>query len=399
MHGTRCFVGFGFGAIQGGLFLYEAFRSGNFSRLVVAEVLPDTVKALRAAGGTYRVNVATPHGIEVHEVRNIEVYNPTDPADRPHLVKALAEADEIATALPSVDFFDRGEASVARLLAEGFTRRNKPGVVYAAENHNHAAELLEQALQKHGQARQLPIQFLNTVIGKMSGMVQDAAEISSQSLAPITKGSTKALLVESFNRILITRIHLHGFRRGLSVFEEKPDLMPFEEAKLYGHNATHALLGYLANQKGMRFMSEIAQDPTLLALGREAFLKESGGALIHKYGGTDALFTSSGFQAYVDDLLTRMVNPYLRDAVERVIRDPVRKLGWHDRLIGTMRLAIEAGITPTRFARGAAAAVKLLQAAKPELTLDTALDPLWTARDATPATKDEIKRLIQAGSF
>ena len=35
---AKTFVGFGFGAIQGGLFLYEAFRSGKFGRLVVAEV-------------------------------------------------------------------------------------------------------------------------------------------------------------------------------------------------------------------------------------------------------------------------------------------------------------------------------------------------------------------------
>ena len=41
--GTRTYVGFGFGAIQAGLFLYEAYRSGNFARLVVAEVLPDLV--------------------------------------------------------------------------------------------------------------------------------------------------------------------------------------------------------------------------------------------------------------------------------------------------------------------------------------------------------------------
>ncbi len=35
--GNRTYVGFGFGAIQAGLFLYEAFQSGNFGRLVVAE--------------------------------------------------------------------------------------------------------------------------------------------------------------------------------------------------------------------------------------------------------------------------------------------------------------------------------------------------------------------------
>ena len=41
--GDRTYVGFGFGAIQSGLFLYEAYRSGKFQRLVVAEVIPEVV--------------------------------------------------------------------------------------------------------------------------------------------------------------------------------------------------------------------------------------------------------------------------------------------------------------------------------------------------------------------
>jgi len=52
--GSKTFVGFGFGAIQAGLFLYEAYQSGNFGRLVVAEVLPDQkvekIKELQRAG-------------------------------------------------------------------------------------------------------------------------------------------------------------------------------------------------------------------------------------------------------------------------------------------------------------------------------------------------------------
>ena len=65
----RTFVGFGFGAIQGGLFLYEAFRSGKFGRLVVAEVVPEVVAAVRRAQGRFRVNIATRTGIVVQEVR------------------------------------------------------------------------------------------------------------------------------------------------------------------------------------------------------------------------------------------------------------------------------------------------------------------------------------------
>src|SRR5436309_15124231 len=96
----RTFVGFGFGAIQGGLFLYEAFRSGNFDRLVVAEVVPEMVAAVREARGRYRLNVATPAGIEAHEVAGVEIFNPSVSEDARVLTQALTEASEIATALP-----------------------------------------------------------------------------------------------------------------------------------------------------------------------------------------------------------------------------------------------------------------------------------------------------------
>ena len=59
----RPFTGFGFGAIQAGLFLYEARRSGNFDRLVAAEVIPEVVEAVRTNGGTYGLNIATRTGI------------------------------------------------------------------------------------------------------------------------------------------------------------------------------------------------------------------------------------------------------------------------------------------------------------------------------------------------
>ncbi|THD49687.1 MAG: hypothetical protein E7774_00905, partial [Bradyrhizobium sp.] len=184
MH-RKTFVGFGFGAIQGGLFLYEAFQSGNFDRLVVAEVLPDVVNALRQSSGCYRVNIATRSGLEIREVRGVEALNPNDPADRAALISAVAEAHEMATALPSVEFYDHGPASVARILAEGLSQRTTPGILYTAENHNHAAEIL-QGKVKVG-VRQF--QFLNTVIGKMSGVIRE--------------GSSREFLVEEFNRILI----------------------------------------------------------------------------------------------------------------------------------------------------------------------------------------------------
>jgi hypothetical protein len=37
MMDEHIFTGFGFGPIQGGLFAKEAFQSGNFTRIVIAE--------------------------------------------------------------------------------------------------------------------------------------------------------------------------------------------------------------------------------------------------------------------------------------------------------------------------------------------------------------------------
>jgi len=393
----RTFVGFGFGAIQGGLFLYEAQRSGKFGRLVVAEVVPEVVAAVRRARGNYRVNVATREGIEVREVRGVEILNPGVPEDGVRLQGALAEASEIATALPSVDFYDRGGPSVAALIvralqAKAARRDLPPCVVYTAENHNHAAEILQEKcdrmLDPAGRASvRRSGQILNTVIGKMSGVITEPAEIAAEGLACLVDNIPRALLVEEFNRILITRIDLPGFQRGIDAFVEKPDLLPFEEAKLYGHNAVHALIGYLLQRRGCRFMSEAAQDAELMRLAREAFLDESGAALIARYRGVDPLFTPAGYTAYADDLLARMTNPYLCDRTERVTRDPRRKLGWDDRLVGTMRAALDAGVAPRRFALGAAAAWEALGGAgSPE--------QLWPAADEPPGRKAELSRLI-----
>ncbi len=55
-----------------------------------------------------------------------------------------------------------------------------------------------------------------------------------------------------------------------------------------------------------------------------------------------------------------MGNPWLRDTVERVCRDPERKLGYGDRLFGAMRLALAAGVRPVRIAAAARAAIEHL---------------------------------------
>ena len=397
------YVGFGFGAIQAGLFLYEAFRSGSFDRLVVAEVVPDVVKAVRDNKGYFSVNIAHKDGIEQCKIGPIEIYNPAFDEDRKKLVEAVAEAHEIGTAVPSVkNYVSEGKGSIQCILAEGLRRkiRNDLGraVIYCAENHNHAAEILEEKViteipEQERESIRSGVQFLDTVIGKMSGVISDCGEIESQKLATITPQIQRAFLVEEFNRILISRIKFDkdDFVRGITVFEEKDDLMPFCEAKLYGHNATHALAGYIGALLGTQHIADLKQIEGMLPFLRAAFIEESGTTLIKRHLGKDALFTPAGYEAYADDLLERMTNPYLRDSIERVTRETERKLGWDDRLIGTIRLAFKHGVEPKRYAFGAAAALAFLNRSMidDQSLIENLLKDIW--KESSPDAKEAEK--------
>lgn len=396
MPNDRTFVGFGFGPIQSALFVLEAWQSTNFDRFVVCEVDRDLVQAVRENGGGYTVNLARPDGIDQVTVGQVEIYNPLDFQDRHRLVEAICNSNEIATALPSVELYGRGgETSVASILAEGLTKQPHPTIIYAAENHNHAAENLSAAVEQQAGRPIQEVQFLNTVIGKMSGVIDDRTTIEQLDLAPLTPDMPRAVLVEEFNHILISRIVLDQFKRGINVFVEKENLLPFEESKLYGHNAIHALIGYLAHRRGLLSMHEVAEQTDIMETARVAFLDESGASLVQKYGAlNDPLFTPKGYRVYVQDLLQRMVNPYLHDLVDRVIRDPRRKLGYNDRFFGAMHLALQHGIEPRQLARGAAAAAQhLLESKKqhPDLaSVQQCLRELWG-----PASDAQTDLLIQ----
>ncbi len=393
----KTFVGFGFGPIQSALFLYEAFRSGHFSRFVIAEVDAGIVQAIRSAGGRYTINIALADRVEPATISGVELYNPAVPEDRQQILQAIAESDELATSLPSVAFYDTGgHTSVARTLADGLSLRaaRRPTIIYTAENHNHAAELLRESVAKYCPPAALhDIQFLNTVIGKMSGVISDPATLGKLDLATMTPTTPKAVLVEEFNRILISQITLPDFVRGIDVFIEKPDLLPFEEAKLYGHNAIHALIGFLGARRGLTSMSEAAAHPDLMATARAAFLNESGAALIRKHAALgDPLFTPAGYAAYAHDLLARMVRPTLNDLIARVTRDQVRKLGYDDRLFGTMRLALSCDIRPTHLTQGAAAALHSLLDQWDSLGQAVALLP----RPTRPLSRESVSQLLRA---
>jgi mannitol-1-phosphate 5-dehydrogenase len=149
----------------------------------------------------------------------------------------------------------------------------------------------------------------------------------------------------------------------MPVLREVDDLAPFEDAKLLGHNATHALAGFLGSLLGLALVAELRDVAGAMAFLRASFLEESGATLCRRWAGADELFTPDGYAAFADDLLERMVNPHLADTIERAARDPRRKLGWDDRLVGLIRLGLAEGVPVPRYAMGVAAGLDVLRRA------------------------------------
>jgi len=105
---SATYVGFGFGPIQTGLLLFEAVLSRSFDRFVVAEVDQGLVDAVRAAGSEVAVNIAARDGVHTRRLPRVELLNPRVPAEREAVIAAISEADELGTAVPSVDLYSAG---------------------------------------------------------------------------------------------------------------------------------------------------------------------------------------------------------------------------------------------------------------------------------------------------
>jgi len=343
----KVFVGVGLGPIQTGIFMSGAAK-GNFDRIVIAEVDDKIKDAINNSGGKVTINIAADDRIYSESYENVEVYNPMIDSEREKLVLAASEACELATALPSVKFF----APTAEWMREGFELKpDKQRFIYTAENNNEAAEEMEKAVGKD-----FPnTHYLNTVVGKMSG-VTSAEECRKLDLKELCPGAGRGHLVEEFNNILISSCP--GIEnRQVHDLSTKQDLYPFEEAKLYGHNAIHFLLGCLGEHDAKEYMSELRSVSEIMEKGREAFINECGVALCKKWSGADELFTPAGFQIYAENLLERMTNPFLQDAISRITRDLPRKLSWNDRVIGTIRAVMSQGIEALIIREGALLAI------------------------------------------
>lgn len=385
MKKQKVFVGIGCGVVQLGLWAYYA-KSKN-CRIVLARINQKKVDQLRGNKGFYSINIAHKENIETRSIGPVEVYGLKNVEERREIIQALKIADVIVTAVPSTNSYDEG--GVAGLLREGLEGRQDGVIIYASENRIKAAKYLQELVDPDGLLKN--IYFLDTVIARMGGM-QDPLSLAEEGivLTPITPADSNAILVEDFDKIILEKN-----KSGKDPMTTFPNFVfsdaidRHEDLKLYGHNAVHYLLGSIAKDKKYTHMSDLAKDLEALEFGRGALLEETG--CWFNASNKGVLFTETEYTEWVENILDRITNPHLYDKVDRVIKDPERKLGYNDRIIGAITKALDAGTVPRRFIYGAILAVKnALNKGSFDRECEDFLETIWR-EDASSA---QIKKLI-----
>jgi mannitol-1-phosphate 5-dehydrogenase len=315
-------VHFGAGNIGRGFVGLILHRAGY--QVVFVDVVGELIDALNRTP-SYLVKEV---GVDSREERVDNYRAVNSRADEPAAVAEIAAADLVTTAVgPTVLKF------VAPQIAAGLRERPDgaaPLAVMACENAINATDTLADHIRSNVPEGEWPAvaakaTFANTAVDR---------------IVPAQSTDDLDVTVETYFEWAIERPPFAGQEPSIPDATWVDDLAPYIERKLFTVNTGHAATAYHGFARGIKKLSDALADETVRA-AVTGVLDETRRLLVAKHD-----FTAEAQQAYVDKILQRFANPYLPDTVDRVGRQPLRKLSRSERLIGPAAELAERGIRP-----------------------------------------------------
>jgi mannitol-1-phosphate 5-dehydrogenase len=132
------------------------------------------------------------------------------------------------------------------------------------------------------------------------------------------------------------------------------------ERKLFIHNTGHATCAYWALRNGCRFVHEGARQPKIIEEVRLT-ISQSGSAVAAEHG-----FPRDTIRAYEENLLGRLPGDAFVDGLDRVCREPLRKIGPQERLIGPINLCVKHGLPIDHLCRAVAVVMTTFMPGDPQ---------------------------------
>lgn len=314
-------VHFGAGNIGRG-FVGLLLREGGYE-LVFSDVADALVDAINATD-SYTVHEAGPGGVDRVVTGYRAVNSKTDPDA---VAEEVATADVVTCAVgPTVLRF------IAPAIVAGLTRRDpalSPLKVMACENAIGATDQLRAEIEKAAGDDAVDLLaravFANTAVDRI---------VPAQ-----PEGGGVDVTVEPYFEWAIESGPFGDDLPNIPGAHFVEDLGPFIERKLFTVNTGHAATAYFGAQEGIERISDaLAHAPIAARVG--AALEETSAMLAAVHG-----LDPAELAQYRATILERFRNPELVDTVQRVGRQPLRKLSRHERFIGPAAQAASHGLS------------------------------------------------------
>ena len=311
------------------------FGGGNIGRGFIGKILAEAGYEVVFADINMTVidRLNQDHGYTVHvvgegvdqkeTVKNVRGINSGDEAA---VTAEISDATLVTTAVgpPVLEIL---APLLARSLAARYRAGGAPLNIIACENMVRGSSFLkEKVLIAAGDDAAL--------IDANTGFVDCAVD---RIVPPVRGGDADplAVTVEVFSEWIVDSTQFKGAVPAIAGMIATDKLMAFIERKLFTLNTGHTALAYFGQLAGKKTVGEAMQDDAVRQAA-EAVMKESGAVLIRRYA-----FDPAAHRAYIDKILKRFANPYLHDDIDRVARQPLRKLGAQERFIKPLNGMLE----------------------------------------------------------
>ncbi|MFP4501885.1 MAG: mannitol dehydrogenase [Candidatus Hydrogenedentota bacterium] len=334
-------VHFGAGNIGRG-FLGQLYYESGYTTTFI-DVVTEVVGALNERGG-YPIHVVSNAGTETIAVEKVSAVHG---GDIEAAAGAVSAADIVSTAV-GVNVLPKVAPALARAVALRFQNPDAaPLNIIICENLIGAGPFLRAEVRKHLDAPLHPVLdakvgFVEASIGRMVP-VMTAAQRAADPLL---------VCVEPYCELPVDAAGFKGEPPAVVHMKPMANFGAYVERKLFVHNMSHAATAYLGYLRGHDYIWQAVEDLPVRDAVRAA-LEETCMGLHKKHG-----LETAALRAHANDLLARYANRALGDQVARVAKDPIRKLGPNDRLIGAARLCFSQEVPPAAVAFAAAAAMR-----------------------------------------
>lgn len=314
-------------------FVGQLLHASGFDLVFVSRnpVLVDHINRV----GCYKVRLESRNGPEETLVDGIRAVGLSEPE---RVAAEIASSDLVATSVGCDNL-----CAVAPVIAAGLALRKSPVNVLAFENMGNTKSCL--------------CEFAGKCLGPGCPVTRfDFAavvltRVVSRRIGDPAKDEPLVFVGDSPETFFVDGTKLRAPLPNIRGMRLTDEIQAWMDRKLFTFSAGHATAAYLGDLKGYHYIHTAVRDPEI----RESVLsamREGQKGLEARYGKDVA-----GTENDLIEIVGRFENAALCDPIDRVGRDPVRKLGSHDRLVGSAKLAEKAGVHPDKLILAMAAAM------------------------------------------